>query len=336
MSVLSLGDNMRRREFILLFSGVASWPLAARAQQPGRVRRIGIVMPYATGDAENELVVAFKQELAKLGWVDGRNVQFAERWTTDNMDVVRAEAASLMASNPDVVIATGGRVVPILTQLSSSIPIVLPGGSDPVRMGYAKTLARPGGNITGFALLELSMLGKSIEILKQIAPAMARVALIYNPDNPNSVIYRQVAEEASGRIGIEPIASPIHGFSDIDGAVASLAANPNSGIYFLPDVSTLALRKEVVDLTARHRLPAIYWDISFVRLGGLAFYGADRIDLFRRSAVYVDRILRGEKAADLPFQQPTKYQLIINLKTAKALGLTIPEAFLQTADEVIE
>jgi len=329
---------MRRRDFIKGIAALAAaWPLAARAQQGDQKRQVGILMPYAKGDAENEaLVAAFKQELAKLGWAGGRNVQFDEHWTTDNMDVVRAEAANLMASNPDVVLATGGRVVPILMQLSSSIPIVLPGGSDPVRMGYAKTLARPGGNVTGFALFELSMLGKSIEILKQIAPAIARVALIYNPDNPNSAIYRQTAEQASGRVGIEPIADPIHGLPDIDRAVAKLAANPNSGIYFLPDVSTLALRKEVVELAARHRLPAMYWNASFVKLGGLAFYGVDRTDLFRRSAAYVDRILRGEKAADLPFQQPTQYQLVINLKTAKALGLTIPQSLLATADEVIE
>jgi putative tryptophan/tyrosine transport system substrate-binding protein len=332
------GKAMKRRNFITLLAGAAMpLPFSARAQQADHVRRIGIVMPYAKGDAESEaLVAAFKYELAKLGWTDGRNVQFDERWTTDNMDVVRAEAASLMASNPDVVIASGGRVVPVLMQLSSSIPIVLPGGSDPVRMGYAKTLARPGGNVTGFAFFELSTLGKSIEILKQIAPVLAHVALIYNPDNPNSAIYTQIAEEASGRFGIEPIAVPIHGLSDIDRAVASLAVNPNSGIFFLPDVSTLALRNEVVDLAARHRLPAMYWDASFVKLGGLAFYGVERIDLFRRSAAYVDRILRGEKAADLPFQQPTKYQLIINLKTAKALGLTIPQTLLATADEVIE
>jgi putative ABC transport system substrate-binding protein len=294
-------------------------------------------VPYAKGDAENEaLVAAFKQELAKLGWADGRNVEFDERWTTDNMDVVRAEAASLMAANPDVVLANGGRVVAILMQLSSSIPIVLPGASDPVRMGYAETLARPGHNVTGFALFELSMLGKSIELLKQIAPAITRVALIYNPDNPNSAIYKQTAEEASGPIGVEPIADPIHGLSDIERAVSSLALNPNSGIYFLPDVSTLTLRKEVVDLAARHRLPAIYWNASFVKLGGLAFYGVDRTDLFRRSAGYVDRILRGEKPTDLPFQQPTQYQLVINLKTAKTLGLTVPQTLLATADEVIE
>jgi len=329
---------MRRRDFIaLLAGGTIELPFSAAAQQADHVRRIGIVMPYAKGDAENEArVAALRQELAKLGWAEGRNVQFDERWTADNMDVVRAEAASLMASNPDVVIATGGRVVPVLMKLSRSIPIVLPGGSDPVGAGYAKTLAKPGGNVTGFTLLEYSMLGKSLEILKQIAPAIVRVALIYNPDNPNAAIYRRTAETASKPLAIEPIAAPIHGLSDIDRAVTSLAVNPNSGIFFMPDVSTLILRQEVVDLTARHRLPAMYWDASFVKYGGLAFYGVDRIDLFRRSAAYVDRILRGEKAADLPFQQPTKYQLMINLKTAKALNLTVPQSLLATADEVIE
>ena len=252
------------------------------------------------------------------------------------MDVVRAEAASLMASNPDVVIATGGRVVPVLMQLSRSIPIVLPGAADPVVAGYAKTLARPGGNVTGFTFLEFSMFGKSLEIFKQIAPAIARVSLIYNPDNPNTAIARRAAETASQPLAIEPIATPIHGLSDIDRAVTNLAVNPNSGVFFFPDVSTLALRQEIVELIARHRLPAMYWDASFVKIGGLAFYGVDRIDLYRRSAAYVDRILRGEKASDLPFQQPTKYELIINLKVAKELGLTVPLSLLATADEVIE
>jgi putative ABC transport system substrate-binding protein len=221
-------------------------------------------------------------------------------------------------------------------QLSSSIPIVLPGGSDPVRVGYAKSLAHPGGNVTGFTLIELSMLGKSLEILKQIAPTIVRVALIYNPDNPNALVYRQTSEAACGPLAIEPIAAPIHGFSDIDRAVTSLAGRPNSGIYFLPDITTLALRREIVDLVARHRLPAIYWDSSFVKIGGLAFYGGDRIDLFRRSAGYVDRILRGEKAGDLPFQQATKIGLTINLKTAKALGIDVPLTLQVSADEVIE
>jgi len=334
---LSWGAAVLRRDFVFGIAGSVAWSIAARGQQADRLRRVGILMPYAKGDAENEArVQAFRQKLANLGWVQGRNVEFDERWTTDNMDTVRSQAASLMASNPDVVITTGGRVVPVLMHLSTSIPIVLPGAGDPVRMGYAKTLARPGGNVTGFALLELSTLGKSIEIFKQIAPAVARVALIYNPDNPNSVVYRRIAEEVSGLFGIEPISSPIHGLDDIDRAISGLAKDANCGIFFLPDITTIGLRREIVELAARHSVPAMYWDPSFVKLGGLAFYGVDRLELFRQSADYVDRILRGEKAGDLPFQEPTKYGLSINVRTARALGLTIPQPLLATADEVIE
>jgi putative tryptophan/tyrosine transport system substrate-binding protein len=329
---------VRRREFFrLVGGGIVCWPLVSRAQQSDRVRRVGILMPYARGDAENEArIQAFKQELAKLGWTENRNVQFDEHWTTDNMDTVRAQARTLMASNPDVVVATGGRVVPVLMQLSHSIPIVLPGGSDPVGVGYAKTLAQPGGNVTGFAAFEFSMLAKSLEILKQIAPSTIRVAVIYNPDNPNAAFYRRTFQAASGPLAIEPVDGPIHGLADIDGVLTSLADGQNGGIFFLPDVTTNALRDAIVPLVAQHHLPAMYSEAFFVKLGGLAFYGADRIDLFRRSAGYVDRILRGEKAAELPFQQPTKYELIINLKTAKALGLTVSQSLLATADEVIE
>jgi putative tryptophan/tyrosine transport system substrate-binding protein len=329
---------MRRRDFIRAIAGLAtSWPLALGAQQIDRVRRVGVLMPYAKGDAENETrVQALKRKLADLGWVQGRNVQFDERWTTDNMDTLRSQAASLMVSNPDVVVATGGRVIPVLMRLSSSIPIVVPGAGDPVRMGYAKTLARPGGNVTGFALLELSTVGKSIEILKEIAPGVARVAMIYNPDNPSSAIYRQIAEEASGPFRIKPIAAPIHGLDDIERAVSSLGDGRNSGLYFLPDVTTLALRREIVELTARHAVPALYWDASFVKIGGLVFYGVDRTEMFRQSASYVDRILRGERAEDLPFQEPTKYELAINRRTATSLGLNVPPPLLATADEVIE
>jgi putative tryptophan/tyrosine transport system substrate-binding protein len=328
---------MRRREFIVALGGAAAWPLSVFAQHADRVRRVGIVMPYAKGDTENEArVLAFKQELGKLGWREGLNLQFDEHWTTDNMDLVRVQAASLIASDPDVVVATGGRVIPVLMQLSRSIPIVVPGGSDPVGVGYAKSLARPGGNVTGFALFEFTMLAKSLEILKQIAPTIIRVAMIYNPDNPNAAFYKRSVEAAAGPLAIEPVDAPIRGLADIDRAVTSLADGPNSGIFFVPDITTLGLRREVVDLVARHRLPAIYWDFSFVKIGGLAFYGADRTDIFRRSANYVDRILRGEKAGDLPFQQPTKYELAINLKTAKVLGLTVPPSLLTSADVVIE
>jgi len=329
---------IRRREFITLLGGAAAaWPLAAQAQQGERVRRVGIVMPYPRGDSENEARVrAFKQELAKLGWTDGGNIRFDERWTTDDMSRVWAEAASLMASNPDVVVATGGRVVPVLMQLSRSIPIVLPGVSDPVGVGWVQSLAHPGGNVTGFTSLELSTLGKSLEILKQIAPAVVRVALIYNPDNPNSIHYRRVSEAASAPLAIEVIDHPIHGLADIDRAVTNLADRGNSGIFFLPDLTTNALRDDVIGLVARRRVPAIYSEPFFVKLGGLAFYGADRLEGFRRSAGYVDRILRGEKPGDLPFQQPTKYELILNRTAAKALGLELSPALLALADEVIE
>jgi putative tryptophan/tyrosine transport system substrate-binding protein len=327
-----------RREFITLIGGAAvAWPLAARAQQSGRVRRVGMLMPYPKGDSETEARVgAFKQELAKLGWTEGGNVRFDERWTTDNMDRVRGEAAALVASNPDIIVTYGGRVVPVFMRLTRSIPIVLPSASDPVGVGYAQSLARPGGNVTGFTAFELSMLGKSLEILKQIAPAVARVALIYNPDNPNSVHYRRISEAASAPLAIEAIDRPIHGLADIERAVASLAERGNGGIFFLPDLTTTILRDEILALVARRRVPAIYSEPFFVKLGGLAFYGADRMEGFRRSAGYVDRILRGEKPGDLPFQQPTKYELMINRKTAKALGLELSPALLALADEVIE
>jgi putative tryptophan/tyrosine transport system substrate-binding protein len=328
---------MKRRDFITLLGCSAAWPLAARAQQSGGMRRIGIIMPFAKGDSEGEARIrAFKQELAKLGWTDGSNIQFDERWPADDMDLVRSQAASLVASNPDIIVVSGGRIVPVLMQLTRAIPIVLPGATDPVGVGWAQSLARPGGNVTGFTAFELAMLGKSLEILKQIAPAIVRVALIYNPDNPNSVHYRRISEGASARLAIETVDDPIHGLADIERAITSLAERGNSGIFFLPDITTNALRDDVVALVARHRVPAIYSDLFFVKIGGLAFYGPDRMEGFRRSAGYVDRILRGEKPGDLPFQQPTKSELMINRTVAKALGLELSPALLALADEVIE
>jgi len=329
---------MKRREFITLLGGAAvAWPLAARAQQSERMRRVGILMPYPKGDPEMGIRVrAFRQELGRLGWTDGANVQFDERWTADHMDRVWAEAASLIASNPDAILAPGGRVIPVLMQLSRSIPIVIPGASDPLGVGWATSLAHPGGNITGFGGLELSVVGKSLEMLKQIAPATVRVGLVYNPDNPNTVFYRRSFEAAAGPLAVEPVTFPIHGLADIERAAASLADRDNSSILFPSDVSTIALRDEIVPLVARRRLPAMYADSAFMRAGGLASYAPDRLDLFRRSAGYVDRILRGEKPGDLPFQQPTKYQFIVNLKVAKVLGLDLSPALLALADEVIE
>jgi putative ABC transport system substrate-binding protein len=329
-------SGVKRREFIALLGGAAAWPLATRAQSE-RVRRIGILMPYPKDDPEMGIRVrAFREELAKLGWKDGTTVQFDERWTADHMDRVWAEAPSLIASNPDAILATGGRVIPVLMQLSRSVPIVIPGASDPIGVGWATSLARPGGNITGFTMFELSIFGKTLAFLKQIAPAITHVVFIYNPDNPNTVVYRRMIEEAATPLALEPIAVPIHGFADIDRAVTALADRQNSGVLFPTDLTTVALRDEIVPLIARHLLPAIYSDPAFVRAGGLAFYGPDRIDVFRRSAGYVDRILRGEKPGELPFQQPTKYEFILNLKTAKALGLELSPTLLAVADEVIE
>lgn len=294
-------------------------------------------MPFAKTDSEYESRVrAFQQELARLGWTEGGNIQFDERWTIDDMDRVRAEAAGLMASNPEVVVAIGGRVIPILMQLSRSVPIVVPGASDPVGIGWVKSMARPGGNVTGFTFLELSMFGKMLEILKQIAPATARVAFLYNPDNPNTVYFRRAFETAIGPLAIEPIVVPVHAVADIEPSLAALADRRDAAVFFPPDVTLQVLRAQVVALVARHRLPAIYSDPAFPKIGGLAFYGADRLDLFVRAAGYVDRILRGEKPGDLPFQQPTRYQLILNLKTAKALGIELSPTVLALADEVIE
>jgi putative ABC transport system substrate-binding protein len=328
---------MKRREFIALLGGAAAaWPLPARAQQE-RMRRIGILMPYPKGDPELAMrLQAFRQELAKLGWTDGVNVQLDERWTGDDMDRVRSEAAGLVKSNPDAIVATGGRVIPVLMQLTRTTPIVIPGASDPVGVGWATSLARPGGNLTGFTMFELSILGKSLALLKQIAPTITRVAFIYNPDNPNAAFYRRSLEAASGPLAVESIDMPIHGLADMERAVAALADQQNTGILFPTDLTTVVLRNEIVALVARHRLPAIYSDPAFVSAGGLAFYGPDRVDLFRRSAGYVDRVLRGEKPGDLPFQQPTKYQFILNLKTGKALGLDLSPTVVALADEVIE
>jgi putative ABC transport system substrate-binding protein len=262
--------------------------------------------------------------------------QFDEHWPADNMDLLRSHVAILVASNPDIIVASGSRIVPVLMRLTRSIPMVLPGATDPIGVGWVQSLARPGGNVAGFTAFELAMLGKSLEILKQIAPTLVRVALIYNPDNPNSAYYRRISKAASAPLAIETVDHPIHGLSDIDRAVASLADRGISGIFFLPDITTNALRDDVVALVARRRVPAIYSDTFFVKLGGLAFYGPDRMEGFRRSAGYVDRILRGEKPGDLPFQRPTKYELMINRTAEKALGLELPPALLALADEVIE
>jgi putative ABC transport system substrate-binding protein len=329
---------MRRREFITLLGGAAAaWPMSAGAQQDGRVRRVAILMPYPPTDMEYQARVRIlRDELARLGWTRDRNIQFDERWTTDNMDLVRANAANLLDLKPDIIVALGGRIIPILMQLTRSIPIILPTAADPIWAGYVESLARPGGNVTGFSFMEPSLFGKWLEILKQIVPATSRVAMMYNPDNPNTVLYNRLFETFARQLAIQPINAPIHGIADMERVIESLTEQPNGGILFAPDLTIQQLRGQVTALVEQRRIPAMYTARNMVTSGGLVSYDADYNDLWRRSASYVDRVLRGEKPGDLPFQQPTKYQLTINLKTAKAMGLDIPAQVLALADEVIE
>jgi putative ABC transport system substrate-binding protein len=327
---------MRRREFIAALGGAAAWPLAAGAQNE-RVRRVGILMPYPPGNAERQIRVrAFREELRKRGWASGVNIQFDERWTVDNMELIRSAAENLVELNPDAILAVGGRVIPILMKLTRSIPIVYPGGSDPVERGYVESLAHPGGNVTGFAVMETSVIGKQLQTLKEIAPHLVRISTIYNPDNPAGASMARVFEDEARSLGVETAIVHIHGLSDIERAVANAAKQANGGIYVPLDVTIDRLIEQTVATMARHGLPAIYPERFFVTSGGLVSYATNRADLYRGAATYVDRILRGEKAGDLPYQQPTKYELVINLKTAKALGLDVPPNLLFTADEVIE
>jgi len=313
---------MKRRAFITLLGGAAAaWPLAARAQQAERMRRIGILMPYAPTDMEVQARVrAFREELRKKGWATRVNVQFDERWTTDNMDLIRAAAANLAELAPDAILAVGGRVIPILMQATVTVPIVVV-GLDPVERGWIKSLARPGGNVTGFANLELSVIGKMLQTLKELAPSITRVAMLYNPDNVGATFFVRSFEAAAPPLGVQAIVSPIHGLADIGRVVVAVAAQPNGGIFAAPDVTIGSLMEQTVALITKNQLPAIYSERFAIAHGGLAFYGVDRIELYRAAASYVDRILRGEKAGDLPYQQPTKYELVINRKAAAALGL---------------
>ena len=299
---------MQRREFITLARQrcgcVAT--CGACAAEPERMRRVGILMPYPPSNMVIQTRVrVLREELRNRGWTAGGNVQFDERWTTDNMDLIRAAAANLLELKPDVVVAIGGRVIPVLMQMTCSIPIIVPGGIDPVESGWAESLARPGGNVTGFAILEGSIVGKMLQMLKEIAPSVSRVAMIYNPDNPGAARFARSLEASAGLLAVQPIFTHVHGLADIERAIATLAEQPGSGIFFAPDLTVQGLSEQTVAIVARHRLPAIYSERAFVTIGGLVYYGADRVDLYRRAASYVDRVLRGEKPSDLPYQLPT-------------------------------
>ena len=322
---------MRRREFIILLGGVAAWPYAARAQQPGKVRRIGVLIPFSENDPEVQArLAAFKQRLQDLGWTDGRNVRIDYRFTDENTERLRIAVA------PDVIVVYANPAVAVLRQATRVIPIVFAQVSDPVGSGFVPSLARPGGNITGFHNFEPAIGGKWLDVLKQIAPGVRRVAVVHNPDIAANVAFLRAAEAASTSLGVTVTAADVRAATDIESALTAFAREPNGGLIVVPSPINLNSRELIIASAARQGLPAIYPFHYFPTSGGLVSYGFDPIEQSWGAASYVDRILRGANPGELPVQLPTKYRLVVNLKTAKALGLTIPESFLLRADEVIE
>jgi putative ABC transport system substrate-binding protein len=328
---------MRRREFVILLGGVAAWPLAARAQQTDGMRRIGILVPASSTDMKFQIQVqAFEQELKKLGWLIGQNVQIETRWGTANDNEIRKSAAELVALNPNVILAHGGSTLGPLQQVTHTIPIVFPVAGDPVAGGFVESLAKPGGNITGFALFEYSIGAKWLELLKQVAPHVTRVAVLQQARLPGALGQVGAVQTAGPTLGVEVKPLNVRDAASIEAGVTSFAQEPNSGMIVVGGALPQRHRDLLIAVTARAKLPTVYFERSFVTAGGLASYGANETDQYRRAASYVDRILRGEKPADLPVQAPTKYELVVNLKTAKTLGLAISPTLLATADEVIE
>jgi putative tryptophan/tyrosine transport system substrate-binding protein len=330
---------MHRREFIATLagavSGTSAFGLGSTSAQAATVRRIGVLMGSSESDT-GDYFAAFVQELARLGWSDGRNVRIEQRWTNGDINRASAFATELIGLQPDVIFCSSTAVTAALHQATSTIPIVFAIVSDPVGSGFVASLGRPGGNITGFTTVEPSIGGKWLSLLKQIAPAIKRAAFMFNPDTAPDGGRNFLAsfEAAAGSLGIEPVAMPVRSDAEIETAIAALGAEQAGLVEFSPFMA--AHVGTVISSTARHNVPAIFEATLFASKGGLIAYGASFADMFRRAAVYVDRILRGERPADLPAQTPTKFEMIINLKTARALGLDVPPALLATADEVIE
>jgi putative tryptophan/tyrosine transport system substrate-binding protein len=329
--------GMRRRDFITLLGGAAAWPLAARAQQAERVRRIGLLMASADDREGQARVTPLKEGLKELGWTDGRNIQIETRFGGGDAGRIRAHAAELVALAPDVLVGHATPGTRALRQATSSIPIVMVAVNDPVEQGFVSSLAHPGGNITGFALINFQMVGKWLEMLKEAAPGVSRAALMFNPDTASTYyVYLRSFEAEPRSIAVEVAEAPVRNTTEIEEAIAKLGREPGGGLIVPPDAFTVLHHQLLIRLTQQHRLPAVYAYRTYVAEGALMSYGPDVYDVFRRSASYVDRILKGAKPADLPIQQPTKFELAINLKTAKALGLQIPDKLLALADEIIE
>jgi putative ABC transport system substrate-binding protein len=330
---------MKRREFITLMGGAAAWPLAARAQPPDPMRRIGVLMARGENDpAAKASLSGFTQALGELGWTDGGNLRMDFRWTAGNVDLMRMFAKELVNLRPDVILANSTPVTAALQRETRTIPIVFAGISDPVGAGFVAGLPRPGGNLTGFINLEASMAGKWVELLTEIALGVKRVAAMFNPDTApgGGSYFLPVFEAAARSLKVAPIAAPVHGDAEIETAIASLGREPGGGLIVMPDGFMTDHRAPIISLAARNKVPAVYSLSVFPRDGGLLSYGPDGVDINRRAAAYVDRILRGAKPADLPVQLPTKFEMALNAKTAKALGLAVPPSILLRADEVIE
>jgi putative ABC transport system substrate-binding protein len=327
---------MRRREFITLLGGAAAWPLAARAQQRDQMRRIGVLVGFDENDpVARPRISAFTQALADLGWTDGRNARVDLRWGGDDNNRVRALAAELVGLQPDIILANGTSETVALRQETRTIPIVFANVSDPVASGIVARLNQPGGNITGFANLEATFGGKWLELLSEIAPGLKRAAIM-NPDTASASVYMPSLETAARSLKVELITAPVHSDAEIETAIIAVGREPGGGLVAMPDGFTLPHRAPIISAAARNNVPAVYAFSEVARDGGLLSYGVDRVDLYRRAASYVDRILRGEKPGDLPVQLPTKFEMVLNRKTATALGLAIPPSILLRADEVIE
>jgi putative ABC transport system substrate-binding protein len=328
---------MRRREFIGLLGGAVACPLAARAQQSDGIRRVGALMSVAADDPEGKArFAAFQQGLQQLGWIDGRNVRIETRWSGGKTDDARKYAAELIALAPDAILASGGAMVGPLLQATRTVPIVFTQTPDPVAAGFVASLARPGGNATGFTQVEYGTAVKWLELLKEIAPTVTRVAILRDPAVPEGIGQFTIIQSAAQALRVEVSPVDIRNAGEIDRTLTEFARLPNGGLILLSSALGNVHRDLIIKLAAKLRLPAVYPSRIFASAGGLAVYGSDSIDPHRRAAGYIDRILKGEKPADLPVQAPTKYELIINLKTAKALGLTAPPTLPNRADEVIE
>lgn len=329
---------MRRRELIILLGAAAvAWPSTARTQQTELVRRIGVLMPGNAADQENQnRIAALQQGLHKLGWIDGRNMRIDYRWGGYDVDRIRSSALELLALEPDVILAVSSPVMAALQQLTHTMPIVFVNITDPVGAGFVDSLARPGGNITGFALFEYGLAGKWLGLLKQIAPAVTRVAVIRDSKTTAGIGQWAVIQAMAPSLGIELSLVNIRDAGQVESDIASFARLPNGGLIVTANPLATQHRELIIRLARDHKLPAVYFERYYVTGGGLISYGPHMVDQFQHAGAYVDRILKGEKPANLPVQDPTKYELAVNLKTAKALGITVPPTLLASADEVIE